>query len=52
MRAPRKCFWHDQIRAGIVGTVLLIALLTGLSAIGIPDRIESKAHHALTEQGG
>lgn len=52
MRAPRKCFWKDQLRAGAVGGVLLVLLLAVMAALHIPERIESKALHVIEQQGG
>jgi len=52
IRAPRKGFWHDQLRAGIVGAVLLAVLLVGLTALRIPHDIETKALQAVERQGG
>lgn len=52
MRAPRKCFWKDQARALVVGSILCAVLMAVLVALRIPERIESKALHVIEQQGG
>lgn len=52
MRTPRKCFRQDQIRALLVGAVLLPVLLSALAWLRIPEDIESKMQQALEQQGG
>lgn len=52
IRAPRKDFWHDQLRAGIVGAVLVVLLIELLTLSGVPHQIETKALEPVTAQGG
>ncbi len=52
IRAPRKDFWHDQFRAGIVGAVLVVLLIELLTLSGVPHQIETKALETVTAQGG
>lgn len=52
IRAPRKDFWPDQLRAGIVGAIMVMVLIELLTLSGVPRQIETKALDPVSAQGG